>query len=135
MDEGKRNANGTGENELAQTGERLELTPRTYHILEQMAQARSTTPAQIVEDMVQQFQAMENLASLRQEYQRLTEKALMRTISRAEEKRMDALRIEMSALNGRMAQEQIRAQRDQQADALIDKSEHLLDLAHQRVTR
>ncbi len=120
---------------MAQTGERLELTPRTYHILEQMAQARSTTPAQIVEDMVQQFQAMENLASLRQEYQRLTEKALMRTISRAEEKRMDALRIEMSALNGRMAQEQIRAQRDQQADALIDKSEHLLDLAHQRVTR
>lgn len=135
MDEGKRNANGTGENELAQTGERLELTPRTYHILEQMAQARSTTPAQIVEDMVQQFQAMENLALLRQEYQRLTQKALMRTISRAEEKRIDAICVQLSALKQQTDQEQIREQRGRRADELIAKAETLLERVNQQATR
>ena len=120
---------------MAQTVERLELTPHTYHILEQLAQARSTTPAKIVEDMVRQFQATESLASLRQEYQRLTEKALMRTISHAEEKRMDTICLQISALARQADQEQIREQRDRQADALIEKSEHLLDLARQQSTR
>ena len=120
---------------MAQTVEQLELTPHTYQMLEQMAQARSTTPAKIVEALIRQFQVAESLASLRQEYQLLTQKALMRTISRAEEKRMDAICIQINVLNRQIDQEQIREQRDRQADALIEKSEHLLDLARQQSTR
>ena len=117
--------------ELAQAIEQVKLTSRTYHILEQMAQARSLTPSELVEDMIRQFQALENLALLRQEYQQLTDRALARTISPAEEKRMDAIGVELSARNKDANKSYILEQRSRQADSLIAESERLLDLAQQ----
>lgn len=117
--------------ELAQAIEQVNLTFRTYHILEQMAQARSLTPSELLEDLVWHFQALENLAVLRREYQQLTDKALERTISPAEEKRMDAICVELNALNRDANKEHILEQRNRQADNLTAKSERLFDLAQQ----
>ena len=120
---------------MIQTMARLELQADTYRALEQMAQARHLTPSEFITDLIREFQATENLAVLQEEYQRLTEKALMRTITQSEEKRIDAICVQMSALSRRMNKEYVKEQRDRKADELIEKSEHLLNLVHQQFMR
>ena len=112
---------------MIQTMERLELPADTYHALEQIARARSITPSELVEELIRQLQTMESLASLRQEYQRLTDKALMRTITRAEEKRLDAICDELNAANRQAKAERALEQTNGRADEFIAKSEALLE--------
>ena len=122
---------------MIQTVEQLELPAHTYYILEQMAQARSITLAEVIEDLVRQYQVLDSLSTLRQEYQQLTEKVLMRTVTREEEKRLDAIYLQMSVLNRQINQVHptVTKQREKKADELIAKSEHLLELAHQQSLR
>ena len=111
---------------MIQTTERLELPADTYHALEQIAAFQGVTLAAMIEQWIQQHRTRENLVSLRQEYQRLTDKALTQTITRAEEKRMDALCAEINAANQQSNPAHALEQTNWRADELIAKSEQLL---------
>ena len=120
---------------MTQTIERLELPTDTYHALEQIARARSVSPSELVTDLVRQFQAMENAAALREEYQRLTDKALTRRISREEEKRLDLICAEINAANRQSNAGYALEQTNRRAEELIAKSEALIALTKPQAAR
>ena len=120
---------------MTQTSERLELPSDTYHLLEQMAQARSIPLPELVAKMVRPFQAQEDLDALREEYRRLTDKALMRTMTRREEKRRDALCAKIDAASRQSNAGRMLEQSNRRADEIIEKSEALLALIEQQTAR
>ena len=75
---------------------------------------------------MEQYQHKQRLEVLNQEYQALTDKVLSRTITCAEEKRIDAICAEMNKLQRKSDLAKIYEQREKKADELIAKSAALL---------
>ena len=116
---------------MTQAIERLELPADTYHALEQIAALEGVTLAAIIEQWIQQRRTKESLFALRQEYQRLADKAMTRTLSPVEEKRMEALCAAIHAANLPEDTEYALEQTNLRAEELIAKSEALLERTQQ----
>ena len=111
---------------MTQTIERVELPADTYHALEQIAAFQGVTLAAMIETWIEQHRANENRQALRREYQELISKDLGRTLTKAEEARLDTICDELNALGRQSEAGRALQETNRRGDALIAKSEALL---------
>ena len=71
--------------------EQLELPSETYHALEHIAKLQGVTLLGTIERWIQQFQQVEQLHLLRNEYHELIDKDLADTLTNADSERLDII--------------------------------------------
>jgi cell shape-determining protein MreC len=107
--------------------EPLELPAATYQVLEQIARLHGTTPAGVVERLVQQFQLQENLPALRQEYQQLTDRELNRTITKEEEAHLEEICDQINAIEMQSEANLAWQSRTEEMNNLLQDLKHTLE--------
>lgn len=120
---------------MTETLERLDVPTSTYRELEKIAQFQGVPLSRVLENLVRQFQFSDSLQTLRQEYQMLTDKALRRTITAVEDRRLERVSREISALERQTSQGQHWEQWNKRADELIERTERLLERANSELAQ
>ena len=103
---------------MAQTIERLELPADTYYALEQRAQEKGCPPDEYLHRMLTQEKKKDELyEQLAEEYQRLIDKDLARTINAEENKRLETVVARLNLIEELSDETRLREQKAAAIDA------------------
>lgn len=110
-----------GGNLLMPTLERLELPMPVYRSLEQIAQIQGVSLADAVGNLVRQYHREDHVFELREEYQLLADKELLRRITEEESQRIEIVARQLSAIEMESKSSQIWEQQSSKMNALLDE--------------